>query len=273
MDKQALSVIYTNLDSALQRQVSALPEKFNNIRFLQNCMSVLQDGKIDFSKCEPSTVVRTLLKGAFLGLDFLNGECYAIPYGNQCNFQTDYKGEIKVSKRYSSKPINELYAKLVYEGDKLEIGIVDGSQKVNFIPTAFSKGKLLGVVAICKYTDGSQLYETMSVEEVEQTRNAYSKAPNSKAWKESFGEMAKKTVLRRLCKMIDLNFDTAEANQAYLEGMDSNLADRPQKEKTEAHDVYAKGNVVADGEYKEVAEEQDQHIGGVEEDGQITINQ
>ena len=273
MDKQALSVIYTNLDSALQRQVSALPDKFNKQRFLQNCMTVLQDGKTDFSKCEAGTVVRTLLKGAFLGLDFFNGECYAIPYGNQCNFQTDYKGEIKVSKRYSSKPINELYAKLVYEGDKLEIGIVDGSQKVNFIPTAFNKGKLLGVVAICKYTDGSQLYETMSIEEVEQTRNAYSKAPNSKAWKESFGEMAKKTVLRRLCKMIDLNFDTAEANQAYEDGSDTDVKNVAQKEKTEAHDVYAKGNVVADGEYKEVAEEQEQTVGGVEEDGQITINQ
>ena len=273
MDKQALSVIYTNLDSALQRQVSALPDKFNKQRFLQNCMTVLQDGKTDFSKCEAGTVVRTLLKGAFLGLDFFNGECYAIPYGNQCNFQTDYKGEIKVSKRYSSKPINELYAKLVYEGDKLEIGIVDGSQKVNFIPTAFNKGKLLGVVAICKYTDGSQLYETMSIEEVEQTRNAYSKAPNSKAWKESFGEMAKKTVLRRLCKMIDLNFDTAEANQAYEDGSDTDIKNVAQKEKTEAHDVYAKGNVVADGEYKEVAEEQEKPIGGVEEDGQITINQ
>lgn len=35
MDKQALSVIYTNLDSALQRQVSALPDKFNKQRFLQ----------------------------------------------------------------------------------------------------------------------------------------------------------------------------------------------------------------------------------------------
>lgn len=72
-----------------------MPEKFNKQRFLQNCMTVLQDGQADFSKCEAPTVVRTLLKGAFLGLDFFNGECYAIPYGNQCQFQTDYKGEIR----------------------------------------------------------------------------------------------------------------------------------------------------------------------------------
>lgn len=73
--------------------------------------------------------------------------------------------------------------------------------------------------------------------------------------------------------MIDLNFDTAEANQAYEDGSDMDVKGKPQEEKTEAHDVYAKGDVVAEGEYKEVAEEQEQAVGGVEEDGQITINQ
>ena len=73
--------------------------------------------------------------------------------------------------------------------------------------------------------------------------------------------------------MIDLNFDTAEANQAYEDGSDTDVKNIAQKEKAEAHDVYAKGNVVAEGEYKEVAEEQEQTVGGVEEDGQITINQ
>ena len=77
-----------------------------------------QPVEFDFSKCEAPTVVRTLLKGAFLGLDFFNGECYAIPYGNQCQFQTDYKGEIKLCKRYSSNPIQDIYAKVVREGDK-----------------------------------------------------------------------------------------------------------------------------------------------------------
>jgi recombinase, phage recT family len=273
MDKQALNVIYTNLDSALQRQVSALPDKFNKQRFLQNCMTVLQDGKTDFSKCEAGTVVRTLLKGAFLGLDFFNGECYAIPYGNQCNFQTDYKGEVKVCKRYSSNPIKDIYAKLVREGDVFEERIENGAQSINFNPKPFNDGAIIGAFAVCYYTDGSMLYDTMSLNEIENTRKTYSKIPNSKAWKDSFGEMAKKTVLRRLCKMIDLNFDTAEANQAYEDGSDTEVRNGPQKEKTEAHDVYADDKVVADGAYKEVADNTTQAIGGVEEDGQITINQ
>lgn len=273
MDKQALSVIYANLDSALQKQVSALPDKFNKQRFLQNCMTVLQEGKTDFSRCEPSTVVRTLLKGAFLGLDFFNGECYAIPYGNQCNFQTDYKGEVKVCKRYSSNPIKDIYAKLVREGDVFEERIKNGAQSINFNPKPFNDGAIIGAFAVCYYTDGSMLYDTMSLNEIENTRKTYSKIPNSKAWKDSFGEMAKKTVLRRLCKMIDLNFDTAEANQAYEDGSDTEVRNGAQKEKTEAHDVYADDKVVADGAYKEVADDTAQTIGGIEEDGQITINQ
>lgn len=83
-DTNYLVAVHKGLDESLEKQVAALPEKFNKQRFLQNCMTVLQDGQADFSKCEAPTVVRTLLKGAFLGLDFFNGECYAIPYGNQC---------------------------------------------------------------------------------------------------------------------------------------------------------------------------------------------
>lgn len=273
MDKQALITVYNSLNESLQKQFEALPDKFNRQRFLQNCMTVLQDGKTDFSRCEPSTVVRTLLKGAFLGLDFFNGECYAIPYGNQCNFQTDYKGEVKVCKRYSSTPIKDIYAKLVREGDVFEEIIENGAQSINFNPKPFNDGAIIGAFAVCYYTDGSMLYDTMSLNEIENTRKTYSKIPNSKAWKDSFGEMAKKTVLRRLCKMIDLNFDTAEANQAYEDGSDMDVKDRSQKEKTEAHDVYADDKIVADGAYKEVADDTAQAIGGVEKDGQITINQ
>lgn len=134
-DTNYLVAVHKGLDESLEKQVAALPEKFNKQRFLQNCMTVLQDGQADFSKCEAPTVVRTLLKGAFLGLDFFNGECYAIPYGNQCQFQTDYKGEIKLCKRYSSNPIQDIYAKVVREGDKFEEVIENGKQYVNFRPT------------------------------------------------------------------------------------------------------------------------------------------
>lgn len=253
VSKDYLVEVNSQLSASLDKQVAALPDKFNKQRFMQNCMTVMQDGQADFSKVEAKTVVRTLLKGAFLGLDFFNGECYAIPYGNQCNFQTDYKGEIKLCKRYSKNPIKDIYAKVVKEGDYFEEVIENGRQTVNFKPKSFNDGEIIGAFAIVLYQDGSMMYDTMSKAEIEHTRQVFSKAKDSKAWKESYGEMCKKTVLRRLCKLIDLDFDTAEQCQAFEDGSEFDVKGQP-KEKYQAQDVYANEGAkeVIDGDFKEV---------------------
>lgn len=238
-DKNYLVAIHNGLNTSLDKQVAALPKDFNRPRFLQNCMTVLQDGQADFSKCEPSTVVRTLLKGAFLGLDFFNGECYAIPYGDKCQFQTDYKGEVKLCKRYSRNPIKDIYAKVVREGDVFEECIENGHQTINFKPVPFNNGEIIGAFAVCLYTDGGMIYDTMSVSEIEHTRKTFSKQANGKAWTNSYGEMCKKTVLRRLCKLIDLDFDTAEAMQAFEDGSDFDVKHQKTEEPEKATDVFA----------------------------------
>ena len=238
-DKNYLVAIHNGLNESLDKQVAALPKDFNKQRFLQNCMTVLQDGQTDFSKCEPSTVVRTLLKGAFLGLDFFNGECYAIAYGGNVQFQTDYKGEIKLCKRYSSNPIKDIYAKVVREGDEFLEEIVNGNQSVSFKPKAFNNGEIIGAFAVCLYKDGGMIYDTMSKDEIEHTRKTFSKQADGKAWKNSYGEMCKKTVLRRLCKLIDLNFDTAEQMQAFEDASDFDVNNPKMPEPEKAIDVFA----------------------------------
>lgn len=236
-DKNYLTSVHSGITASLEKQVSALPSDFNKQRFVQNCMTVLQDGQADFSKCEPSTVVRTLLKGAFLGLDFFAGECYAIPYGDKCSFQTDYKGEIKLAKKYSSNPIKDIYAKVVREGDEFEEVIENGQQKLNFKPQAFNDGEIIGAFAVCLYKDGSMIYDTMSKKEIEHTRQSFSKAANSKAWKDAYGEMCKKTVLRRLCKLIDLNFDNDEQIKAFEDGGAFDVKGTEPKEIEKAVDI------------------------------------
>ncbi|MCC5418737.1 recombinase RecT [Clostridium botulinum] len=46
---------------------------FNEARFLQNCMKVLKDTK-NIEKCNEVSKARTMLKGAFLGLELFNKE-------------------------------------------------------------------------------------------------------------------------------------------------------------------------------------------------------
>lgn len=248
-DKNYLVAIHTGITESLERQVEALPKDFNKQRFIQNCMTVLQDGQADFSGCDSSSVVRTLIKGAFLGLDFFSGECYAIPYKGNVTFQTDYKGEIKLAKKYSSNPIKDIYAKVVREGDEFEEVIENGQQKINFRPKMFNDGEIIGAFAVCLYKDGSMLYDTMSKADIEHTRQKFSKAANSKAWVDSYGEMCKKTVLRRLCKLIDLNFDNQEQFKAFEDGSAFDVKGQEVKEPEKAVDVMA--DVVFDAEVVE----------------------
>lgn len=89
-DKKELVLKETHgrLNQLLATKMDAMPKDFNQTRFLQNCMTVLQDTK-GIENCHPVSIARTLLKGAFLGLDFFQKECYAIPYGGELQFQTD----------------------------------------------------------------------------------------------------------------------------------------------------------------------------------------
>ena len=196
---------------------NALPKNFNRERFVQNSLAVLNDNPA-LTKINKAELIQGLCKGAFLGLDFMNKECYLIPYGSKIQFQTDYKGDCKFVKKYAIRPILDVFAKVVREGDFFEEGIVDNHPVVNFKPLPFSNKKIVGAFAIVLYKDGGMEYEAMSTEDVQSVRNNYSKASNSKAWQCSFDEMAKKTVLRRLCKHIETDFESTEAISAWVEG-------------------------------------------------------
>lgn len=262
-----LKVVHSNLNSLLQSKQDALPKDFNETRFLQNCMSVLQDTK-GLEKVEPMSIARTMLKGAFLGLDFFTKECYAIPYGNQLNFQTDYKGEIKLAKKYSINPIKDIYAKLVREDDDFQEEIKDGIQSINFKPKTFNNKEILGAFAVVLFKDGSMLYETMSKEEIEHVRTSFSKAANSPAWVKAPGEMYKKTVLRRLCKFIELDFERKEQLEAFEEGAgmdfdkkECNISDKP------VSSLENEFNGVIDADYEEVAEDKEVDFEGTPFEG------
>lgn len=196
----------------------ALPKDFNKQRFVQNTLALIHDNP-KLMEYKQADIMSGLMKGAYLGLDFFNKECYLVPYGSQLNYQTDYRGAKKLAKKYSIRPIKDIYAKLVREGDVFEEFIKDGEQSLDFRPKVFNNGKVIGSFAVCLYLDGGMIYESMGVEDLENTRKS-SKAPNSPAWKNFTGEMYKKTVLHRLCKNIELDFENSTQRAAFTAGME-----------------------------------------------------
>ena len=246
-------------DQLTDRLVSvetALPKDFNRERFVQNCLAVMNETP-QLAKINTAQTIQGLLKGAFLGLDFMSGECYLIPYSNSVQFQTSYRGECKFTKRYSTRKIMDIYAKVVRDGDTFVEEIKDGKPSIDFKPIPFSKADIIGAFAVVLFKDGGMLYEVMSVDDINNVRNNYSKASQSKAWKNSFDEMCKKTVLRRLCKHIDTDFESVEAHSAWEDGsgMDFATPITPINDREEVIDVFE--DVSGEQEIEVMAEEID----------------
>lgn len=224
------------LSADLAEKREALPHDFNMTRFVANSVALLNGNEVlaKFARQYGTAQIKEgLLRGAFLGLDALNGEMYLVPYGSTLNFMPSYKGMIKLCIKYATRPIKTLYAKVVREDDEFTEEIVNGEPSITFKPKPFSDGKIIGAFAVCLYQDGGMVYEVMSLADLEQCHKS-SKAENSPAWKRFPSEMYKKTVLRRLAKSISIDMDDKMASAINagleIETDPAVLADREAKE-------------------------------------------
>lgn len=211
----------TMLTTELESNQAALPVDFNIPRFVQNSLALLNGNETlqKFAKQHgPGQIKQGLLRGAYLGLDALNQEMYLVPYGSTLNFMPSYKGMVKLAQKYATRPIKTIYAKCVREGDEFEEVIIGGEPSINYKAKPFSDAPIIGVFAVCQYMDGGIVYEVMSKADVDQCRKS-SKAKNSPAWSAFWSEMAKKTVLRRLCKSLSIDMD-AVAREALDAGLE-----------------------------------------------------
>lgn len=197
------------LKTDLETNKAALPANFNITRFVQNSVALLNNNETlaNYAKQYGTAQIKAgLLRAAYQNLDALNNEIYLIPYGSTLNYMPSYKGMSKMVKMYSKRKVKDLYSKVFRTGDSFEEEIVNGQPTINYKAKPFNDGDIIGVFAVCLFTDGGLIYETMTKAEVEQCRKS-SKAKNSPAWDKFWSEMARKTVMRRLCKSITLDMD------------------------------------------------------------------
>lgn len=211
------------LMAMIEKESTAFPKGFNTLRFKQNALTVLQG--VDLSKMagQEFNLARCIVKGAYLGLDFANKECYVITYGGKPEFMTDYKGESKLVLNFAARPVKNIYAQIVKENEEFYVE-TNGEDKKVVHRQGLSDGKILGAYAVVIYKDGTINVEVMTRKEIETVRDKFSKQAKGKAWTDSFGEMCKKTVLRRLCKHIQLNFDNLEQINAWNTSNDVDFA-------------------------------------------------
>lgn len=127
---------------------------------------------------------------------------YVIKYGNTIQYHIGYKGFISRIKEIY--PTAQVKAELVYVGDVFTVEKVDGQARyVHKVANPFAKKEnIVGAYAYIQYVEkgrGYSFIETMGTDEINKIRG---KAKTAMVWNEWYGEMAKKAVIRRLCKTL-----------------------------------------------------------------------
>lgn len=157
-------------------------------------------------KATPQSIGEALSEATLQGLEVDKKQCYFIVYGNKLTMFRSYYGDIAVAKRTGL--VKDIRARVIYEGEPYELTTNDdGEVEVighKAILESFDK-KIIGAYAWAELPNGKRQYTIMTQKEIQSNWNK-SKNPTGGVQKEFPQEMSKRTVIRRLVKMI---FNTA----------------------------------------------------------------
>jgi recombination protein RecT len=136
------------------------------------------------------------------------GHIYLIPYGTTCTLVIGYKGLLELV--YRSGVVETIHTVPVHENDVFK-QILGLNPDIIHEPAPKNRGDMTHVYAVA-HLKGSDKprFEVMDKEQIDgiMKRSAAARASQS-PWKTDYIEMARKTVLRRLCKTLPLSAEVA----------------------------------------------------------------
>jgi recombination protein RecT len=193
-----------NSDRVKAEIIRALPSHVTPDRFIRVMLTALTKTP-KLMECTQESVMRCMMDCSALGIEPDGRRVHLIPYGKECTLIIDYKGLVELVRR--SGNVTSIRAEHVCENDEFswENGVLN-----HRIDWRKPRGEIQAVYAEAKLASGETQTAVMTREEVEGIRKR-SKAGSSGPWVTDWGEMAKKTPLRRLVKLLPLSADIAEA--------------------------------------------------------------
>ncbi len=184
-----------------------LPKAIPSAKFIRTVHTALQlnPGIVEASI---NSILASCLKAAADGLLLDGREAALVVYRSKKGPVAQYLPMVYgIHKKVrQSGEISVFNSYIVHEND--EFAITYGmNPTLNHSPKLTgSRGDPIGCYAICKFKNGDNDLEWMTVDEIEAIR-ARSKARNSGPWVTDWGEMARKTVIRRISKRLPMETD------------------------------------------------------------------
>ena len=184
-----------------------LPKHVSVERFIKAAMiAAVKNPKI--LQCTEASTFQCLNTAANLGLDVsgeMNGS-HLIPFKDKCTLVVGYRDLIGLARR--SGQIATINAFPIHEGD--EVVVHYGTEaKIEHRPRWQTPGAFLAVYATATLTGGERVFTPImakaEIDRIRDASNGYRSAKQynkSSPWDDHYEEMAKKTALRRLFKIL-----------------------------------------------------------------------
>lgn len=189
---------------------SALPKTITPDRLIGVFNMILRSSP-QLSNCSQSSLIAAVIGTVQLGLQPGNiGHVHFVPFDNkkkgtkEVQLIVGYKGMVELVNR--SKKATILYTEVVYENDffEYEQGL---APKLRHVPTEGERGEFKGVYCVAKnLLANERVFVYMPKKDIDKVR-ASSKAGKSEysPWSTWYDEMSKKTVIKRICKVLPLS--------------------------------------------------------------------
>jgi recombination protein RecT len=196
----------------------ALPAHIPVERFMRVVMTAIQNNA-KLLACTRQSIFNSCMKCAQDGLLPDGREAAIVPFGesgedgqrkssDQATYMPMIAGIRK--KARNSGEIADLWACEVRDGDMFDYQLGDEPHIMHKPAlTGGTERPITHVYSICKYKDGTLSREVMTIRQVEEIRQKFSRAKKGGPWHDrvTYGEMAKKTVIRRHAKQLPSSSD------------------------------------------------------------------
>ena len=181
-----------------------VPENYSIGNALKSALNVIMTSEQcdKLVACTTESKKQALTEYVVQGLDASKKQAYFIPYGSKMQLMRSYFGDVCVTKQTGL--IQDVYAVVIYEGDTVEIGFDDyGRETLIKHTTTFENrdNAIKGAYAVAVGNNDYKMYSFMTRKELEASWDM-SKAKTSKFLNNFQQEASKRTVIRRLVKMI-----------------------------------------------------------------------
>lgn len=200
--KNAIQVLESQFAERKDQFLAVLPTNCTFEKFERVVKTAVIQNQ-DLLKADRSSLFLACFKCAQDGLLPDGREAALVLYGKNVQYMPMIGGILK--KIRNSGELRSISAHVVHELDEFDYCLGD-KESIHHKPARDERGNPICVYAIVETKDNALYREVMSVKEIEKIRSI-SRAKAGSPWTQHWGEMAKKTVIRRLSKRLPMSSD------------------------------------------------------------------